>query len=290
MPADPTESLHSDSSLMGINLVYELPAAWLSAMDVGAWVQRQQLPEGMRRRGLESLAHSLLTVLWWHLIEDLREGIRVSNHESGRLIRLGRVFRYYVHDESGDISSCQMDPSCGARWYVMDVLRPVSLRFWVARVLHQQFRLERNLEETLVEFGWKHYPDRDREYDFDAASQITISVWEWAVEVIHRRVRHGGLGTVLNRHVRELIIANPELLRIALCARPADVGTQRLPDHFWNQVARNRKYFLPLARYLPSAVSALGALMNNRPEEEWVPIAQMLVRAANQSAQPPGAC
>lgn len=279
-----SDGARRDPSASPIELLSVLPASWLSAADVAAWVERQQLPEGMRRRGLESMAKALLTTLWWHLIDDLREGIRCSVHEQCRLIRLGRVLHYYVYDESGVVDFCHIDPNCGARWCAIDVMRPVSLRFWVRRVLHQQHRLQPAFETMLVGFGWRHYPDRSQRYDFGAASQVTISIWEWIERVIHRRVRHAGLGILLNREIRSLMHLDAAMLEIALRAAPTGVGRQRLPAGLWNMIVTQRAYFEPLMHHLPSAVPALATLIQGQDIEDWRPVAEMLARNAYEAA------
>lgn len=278
------EEPRRDPSASRIELLPALPKSCLSAADVAHWVERQQLPEGLRRRGLESLARALLTTQWWHVVDDLREGIRCSQHEQCRLIQLGRVFHYYVYGESGVVDFCHIDPNCGPRWCTIDVMRPVQLRFWVRRVLHQQHRLQSAFEATLVEHGWKHYPDPDRSFDFEAASQVAISVWEWIESVIHRRLHHAGLGRLLNQKLRSLMNLDPSLLAIALRARPSFPGRACLPCGCWNLIAKHRAYFVPLMQHLPSAVPALATLMQGQDIEQSRPIAEMLVRSAYEAA------
>ncbi len=263
-----------------IGLMPLLPAQWSAAEDVAAWIDRQQLPEGLRRRGLESIAHALLTALWWHFIDDLNEGIRVSEHKDCRMIRFGRVLQYYVYHEAGTVDFCHIDPNCGARWCGMDVMRPVTARFWVGRVLHRQNCLKNGIEELLVACGWKHYPDRGEEIDFDAASQVAISVWEWCARIIIRRVRHARVVVPINRQIMMLLDLDPEMVQIALRAHSGVAERQVLSNWYWNTCSAYRQYFKPIMRYLPEALPALGAYIQGRSFDDGKPIAVMLERIA----------
>lgn len=263
-----------------IDVMPMLPPQWTVAEEVAAWIQRQQLPEGLRRRGLESISRSLLTTLWWHFIDDLSEGIRMTEHNDCRMIQFGRVFQYYVNPDAGTIHFCHIDPNCGARWCSMDVMHPVAARFWVERVLHRQCHLMNGIEEQLVACGWKNYPDCGEQIDLDAASQVAMSVWAWCARIIIRRVRHARVVVPINRQIMKLLDLDPDMVQIALRAHSGVAERRVLSNWYWNTCSAYRQYFKPIMRYLPEAVPALGAYIQGRSFDDCKPIAVMLERIA----------
>lgn len=260
-----------------VDLMPLAPGDWSNAASVSAWVERQQLTEVLRRRGLESLARALLETLWWHVVEDLGVGLHVTEFDEVRWIRLGRVFYWYVYPD-GRFDGCHIDPNCGARWYVSDVMRPLRPRWWVSRVLHREHRLADRLETTLVERGWRHYPKPHRDYDADAASQVAITVWEWCVERIVRRVRHARIEVPIRRALLAAFGLDREMLVIALRALPAWRSSQLLPSSFWSRCMTFSTTFKQLDRHLPDALPAFGAFLESGSTESSCVMADMLER------------
>lgn len=266
-----------------IDLMAYAPGAWSDAASVAAWVNCLQLPEALQRRDLESLARDQLTTLWWQFIEDLSVGLQVTEFEGVRRVRLGRVFAWHVYPD-GNFDACHIDPSCGPRWYVSDVIRPSQPRWWVGRVLHRYHRLTDALEATLVERGWRHYPDPQCDYDPDAASQVAITLWEWCVDRTVRRVRRARIEIAICDALLAAFDLDREMLVIVLRARPDRSSSQQLPSSFWNRCVPFSTTFKQLDRFLPDAVPAFGAFVESGTTESSRVIADMLERMVTESS------
>lgn len=266
-----------------IDLMPYAPSAWSDAESIAAWVDCLELPETLRRRNLEPLARGQLTTLWWHFIEDLSVGLQVTEFEGVRRVRLGHVFAWHVYPDS-TFDACHIDPSCGARWYVSDVIRPLQPRWWVGRVLHRQHRLTDALEATLVERGWRHYPDPQCDFDPDAASQVAITLWEWCVDRIVRRVRRARIEVAIRDALLTAFNLDRAMLAIVLRARSERRSSQLLPSSFWNLCVPFSATFKHLDRHLPGAVPAFGAFVESGTTENSRVIADMLERMVTESS------
>lgn len=265
-----------------VDLMPYAPSAWSDAVSVTAWVDCLELPEALRRRDLESLWRAQLATLWWHFIEDLSVGLQVTEFEGVRRIRLGRVFAWHIYPD-GTFDACHIDPSCGPRWYVSDVVQPLQPRWWVGRVLHRQHRLTDALEATLVERGWRHYPDPQCDYDPDAASQIVGVLWEWCVDRIVRRVRRARIEVAIRDVLLAAFDLDQAMIAIVLRARPDRRSSQQLPSSLWNRCVSFSTTFKQLDRYLPDSVPAFGAFVESGTTESSRVIADMLERMVTES-------
>jgi len=218
------------------------------------WLDRQQLPVALRRLALERAAREFLAELWARLLDDLADGIVVTQTGEMRQVEIARTAVVRIDRRTQHVRGDIRNPAGTEEDVPIEVGQPFPKLLWLDAVLPRHAHLLDGVRNALLAASFSRNPAV-----FDHARWVDESlqpVVRWARTCVRRLLLRTLDTDVLRTRVHAAYALDPAFMD--LVRRAGAAAGLSVPSRFWNQCLKHRHQLERVAEHGPGLLRLLG--------------------------------
>lgn len=225
--------------------------------DTVRWLSRQQLPDALRRLGLERPARDFLGALWAGLLDDLSDGIVITETDEIREVVIARTAVVRIEQRTQAIQADIRGYAGTEEDVLIEVGQPFPQLLWLDAVLSRHAELLQVVRDALLAAsfarnaaGCNHAQSVD-----DSISEVV----PWARKCVRRRLERTMDLVALRTRITSAYALEASFMAIVRRARPE--ASLSVHSSFWNLCVKHRHQLERTAEYGPGLLRLLGEMI-----------------------------